>query len=145
MIYSKDELYNVLQYPRPRVTVDMVVFHEDRVLVQKRNIDPFKGLWCLPGGHVDCNEELEVAASRELKEEMGIDIPKHNWHMFKVYNDDKADPRGWRITFGMLAIVPDMVDIKVDEEECTDYKWVFIDDVPKLAFNHNEIVIDSCK
>ena len=33
-----------------------------------------KGLWCLPGGHIDENESLEEAALREAKEESGLDV-----------------------------------------------------------------------
>ena len=58
-----------------QVAVDIVVFtvHEQtlRVLLIERGIDPFKGLYALPGGFVLAEETLEQAAFRELFEETG--------------------------------------------------------------------------
>jgi 8-oxo-dGTP diphosphatase len=55
-----------------QVAVDIVVFtvHEQslRVLLIERGIDPFKGLFALPGGFVLAEETLEQAAFRELFE-----------------------------------------------------------------------------
>jgi len=56
----------------------------------KRNVDPKKGFWCLPGGFMELDETPEQAALRELQEEtgllgkidmlMGITInPSHNY------------------------------------------------------------------
>src|SRR5689334_11906545 len=63
-------------YPRPAVTVDIILFHHDgqriEVLLIKRARPPFKGTWAFPGGFVDKDESLERAAARELKEETGL-------------------------------------------------------------------------
>ncbi|NQT94590.1 MAG: NUDIX hydrolase [Lentisphaerae bacterium] len=42
------------------------------VLLTRRNVEPFKGAWCLPGGHIDPYEEAETAVVREVKEETGL-------------------------------------------------------------------------
>ena len=64
------------EYPRPSVTVDVVLFTlragELAVLMIRRGGAPFKGHWALPGGFVEENESLERAASRELQEETGV-------------------------------------------------------------------------
>src|SRR5262252_3158541 len=64
------------EFPRPAVTVDACIFtmraDDLAVLLIRRNSNPFKGLWALPGGFVDKNESLERAAARELEEETGI-------------------------------------------------------------------------
>ena len=37
-------------------------------------MEPFKGCWCLPSGHVDENETLKQALKREFKEETNLDV-----------------------------------------------------------------------
>lgn len=59
-------------YSRPSVTVDVVVFDGDRILLIERRDDPFSGKWALPGGFVDPDELTEDAACRELAEECGL-------------------------------------------------------------------------
>ena len=57
-------------------TVDSVVFQSGCVLLVKRKHNPGKGLWALPGGHVNPNEDAFEAALRELDEETNIKIPR---------------------------------------------------------------------
>lgn len=52
-----------------------VVFRaEDKILFTVRNQDPDKGKWDLPGGFCNPDENAEMAACREINEEMGIII-----------------------------------------------------------------------
>jgi 8-oxo-dGTP diphosphatase len=65
------------EYPRPAVTVDLVVVTRKRprrVLLIRRKHEPFAGMWAIPGGFVDMDETLEAAARRELREEAGVDV-----------------------------------------------------------------------
>ena len=64
------------EYPRPSVTVDMILFafqnDELTVLLIRRTHDPFARKWALPGGFVGEEEDLYDAALRELKEETNV-------------------------------------------------------------------------
>jgi 8-oxo-dGTP diphosphatase len=60
-----------------KVAVDAVVFGYTSkeglsVLLIKRDIEPFKNSWALPGGLVGNDESLEDAVQRELTEETGV-------------------------------------------------------------------------
>ena len=59
---------------RPFVGVSAVVFHEQSVLLARRNKNPGRGQWSLPGGAVELGETLLEALSRELREEVSITI-----------------------------------------------------------------------
>ena len=62
-------------YPeRPIVAVGGIIFHEDTVLLVKRNREPAMGQWSLPGGAVELGESLEEALKREIHEEVSIKI-----------------------------------------------------------------------
>lgn len=49
-----------------------VVWRGDKVLLVQRAYSPGKGLWTIPGGYVDQNEEIAGAVSREIQEETNI-------------------------------------------------------------------------
>lgn len=71
--------------PTP-VAVLIVPFVDEigtRLLLIKRNIDPKKGMFALPGGFVDEGESIEIAASRELKEETGLDVAEDEIKLWK--------------------------------------------------------------
>lgn len=69
-------IYEGLRYPVSIQTVDTCVIQSGHVLVVVRDNFPGRGLWCLPGGHldVDRNERLVDAAIRELTEETKIEL-----------------------------------------------------------------------
>ena len=56
------------------VCVDGVYIKNGKILLQKRNVKPFKGCWHIIGGHVEENETLKEALKREFKEETSLDI-----------------------------------------------------------------------
>ena len=47
---------------------------EGRVLLGRRGIEPFLGLWDTPGGFVEVGESLEECVRRELREEAGVEV-----------------------------------------------------------------------
>ncbi|MEO0733102.1 MAG: NUDIX hydrolase, partial [Bacteroidota bacterium] len=96
------------EYPRPSVTVDIVVYGYDggrqlKLLLIQRGSDPYKGSWALPGGFVDMEEDLESAALRELEEETGVkDLFVEQLYTFGTPG---RDPRGRVISVAYFALV----------------------------------------
>lgn len=58
------------------LTVDSVVVQSGHVLLIQRGENPGRGLWALPGGHLEVNERFLDGAIRELREETGLKIPE---------------------------------------------------------------------
>ena len=73
------------------------------VLLIKRKHYPFKDMWCLPGGFVGIDEEIETAARRVLKKEANID----NIYIEQLYTFDnpKRDPRMRIVSTSYMALI----------------------------------------
>jgi ADP-ribose pyrophosphatase YjhB (NUDIX family) len=68
----------------PRVGSALIVRDEaNRILLGKRNKDPQRGNWILPGGKIHAFETIADAAARELSEETGLEVVVQ--HQFRVY------------------------------------------------------------
>ncbi len=52
--------------------VTVAVFWHGKVLLVRRQSEPFVGMYSIPGGHKEKGETYQVAARRELREETGI-------------------------------------------------------------------------
>ena len=130
------------KFARPALTVDCVVFGLDdedlKVLLIERDLPPFEGQWALPGGFVRVDESLDDAALRELREETGL--KKVFLEQLYTVGDLDRDPRERVVTLTYYALVR-LSSHKV--KAATDARqalWFAIDDVPKLAFDHQKIM-----
>ena len=56
------------------VCVEGVFVKDEKILLLKRNVEPFKGYWHVVGGQVKENETLKDALKREFEEETNLDI-----------------------------------------------------------------------
>src|SRR3954468_4883290 len=95
------------RYSRAALTVDIVVFALDendlQVMLIQRDQGPFEDDWALPGGFVNVDETLDVAAARELEEETGLrDIFLEQLYTF---GDVDRDPRERVVTVAYYALV----------------------------------------
>jgi 8-oxo-dGTP diphosphatase len=58
----------------PKVSTAVVIQVGDGVVLGRRAIEPGRGMWCLPGGFVNDDEDPWDAAARECKEEICADV-----------------------------------------------------------------------
>ena len=133
------------EFPRPSVTSDILVFSiRDgvlQVLLIERKIDPFRGVWAIPGGFVQMDEDIRDGALRELEEETGLTgIPLRQ---LGAYGDPGRDPRGRVITIAFIALVPSHDLIARGGSDAQDARWFPVDALPPLAFDHARILADG--
>lgn len=101
-------------YVRPEiaVTVDAAIFTTrdglDMVALVERGNDPYQGSWAFPGGFVEEDEGLAEAASRELAEETGLDVPASSLVQLGAYGDPGRDPRMRVVSIVFWAFVENL-------------------------------------
>jgi 8-oxo-dGTP diphosphatase len=129
-------------YERPALTVDCAVFGLDeeelKVLLIRRDIEPFQGRWALPGGFVRIDETLDDAARRELAEETGVSrVFLEQLYSFGALD---RDPRERVVSVAYFALV-NLADHRIKAStDARDAAWFGALDLPALAFDHDEIV-----
>lgn len=133
------------QYPRAALTVDCVVFGFDegdlKVLLIRRGLEPFKGRWALPGGFVRVEETLDEAARRELEEETGIqDVFLEQLYTFGAVG---RDPRERVVSVAYYALVRLGAFNAKAATDASDAQWFSVAKLPKLAFDHEEILVTA--
>ena len=131
------------KYPRPAVTADCVVMTKEitpKVLLIQRGNEPYKGRWAFPGGFMNMDETTEQCAIRELEEETGLKVD--DVMEIGSYSKVDRDPRGRTITVAYLAIIDKPTEVK-GNDDAAKAEWFPISELPPLAFDHNEIIMDA--
>ena len=130
----------------PSVTTDTVAYNGDKILLIRRGNYPYKNFWALPGGFMEkTDEDLNFGAQREFKEETGIDIDPKYFRQIKTYGHN-FDPRMKivDVAFSVRVSKKDMDKVKGLDDAC-DARWFNINELPKLAFHHEQIINDFLK
>lgn len=94
------------------------------LLLGRRNKEPNKGLYVLPGGGVEANESLEEALKREIKEETGLIIEPETNRWYQPYIIQLPD----RVILVVEVIVEDETPISGDD--LYDVAWFSVYDLP---------------
>ncbi|MFB9110174.1 NUDIX hydrolase [Flavobacterium gyeonganense] len=126
-----------------RVAVDAIVFgyqhNQLYVLLIQQKFGTQESYWALPGGLVKNDESLQDAVKRELKEETNVTVTYFE-QLFTFGDDVNRDPRNRVISVAYFALVdPSKLTIKADSD-AEHAQWFKINEVPTLAFDHNNIL-----
>lgn len=115
------------------VTVDILVVHQEHMLVIRRGGFPGKGLLALPGGFLDQSECLEAAALRELQEETRMEVApgilKKCIRGNKVFDHPDRSTRGRTITHAYLADISSLSrPVVTAGDDAREAFWMPIED-----------------
>lgn len=123
-----------------KATVGALIESDGRLLLEKRNHDPFNGLWCIPGGHIDYGESVEKALIREVREETGLQVI--NYSFFNYYTE-YYDELNWHAV-ALIFVVYTTGSLKMQPEEVQELRWFTREELHSLsfAFEHRQIVED---
>jgi len=119
--------------------VDLLIFDDDKILLTKRTINPFKGYWHLPGTIIRRNEKRQNAVKRAANEELGIQVSiTKEIGIYESINSFRHD-----ISNGFLVKPKTKKEIKTDFQS-NEYK--FFKRLPtKIPPHHKKMILKARK
>lgn len=108
------------------------------VLVARRDGEPFAGSYALPSGAVEPGESIDEAALRHLAQKVDVSGVTH-LEQLGTRSDPGRDPAQRTIATIYLGLVPTLSDPDLPERA----RWIPVDALPPLAFDHATVVDDA--
>lgn len=114
--------YNRILEIMPIVCIDVAIIHNDQVLLVKRDREPARGEWWLPGGRLHKNEVLEACALRKAEEETDLSCSCGSM----IHYQSTVFGAIHSVNFCFVLYPISTLGIKLDDTS-SDYKWLDID------------------
>jgi 8-oxo-dGTP diphosphatase len=125
-----------VHYRNPAPAAGVLIVEEGAVLLVKRRHEPFKGLWSIPSGFIEYDEDVRATAVREAKEETGLAVEIDALHAVETCFDD---PRG--STLLVLYRAHSLGGTPVAGDDAEEVGFFPLDDLPPLAFEAHRKVL----
>lgn len=114
-----------------------------KVLLVRRDMEPYRGYWMLPTGLLLSNETIEECSREVLYEWLGLkDIHLENCG---IYSELKRIPVERVIGSSLTGIIDiDSFNIK-RKKNIESFAWFSVDEIPKVVYDHDQIIMDASK
>ena len=129
-----------VHYEDPKVAVGVIALDRNKILLVRRVMDPYAGMWSIPAGFVNAYEDPARAALRECLEETGLQAESEG--LFDMLTG-REHARGADILLIYRVHVTGGELHAADDADRAD--WFSLDALPELAFNSTKKVIGEIK
>ncbi|MFH1523260.1 MAG: NUDIX domain-containing protein [Patescibacteria group bacterium] len=124
------------------LATDIIIFtiesNKLKVLLIKMKKEPFNNCRAAPGGLIKPSEDIKSAAKRILQDKTNI----RNVCLEQLYTFGKVkrDPFGRVVSVAHMALIPSANAGIKTTKEYEEIGWFSVDDLPRLAYDHKEII-----
>lgn len=116
---------------KPKVGIGVLIFKDNKVLLQKRKGAHGAGSYCGPGGHLEHAESFEDCIRRETKEEAGIEIDNIKFLCLTNFKDHL--PKHY-VDIGLVADYKSGEPQVLEPDKCEGWDWYDLDNLPSPLF-----------
>jgi 8-oxo-dGTP diphosphatase len=122
-------------YQNPAVGVAAILIRDRKILLGRRN-GTYSGMWCIPCGYVEWDEDVCDAVKREFLEETGLEIGLDG--VFDVLSNFH-DPN--QHTVGVWFLARELGGRLKAGDDLAEVSFFAFNDLPKLAFPTDLVVL----
>lgn len=121
-------------YPEhPLIGVGAVIVEAGRVLLVRRDTEPLRGEWSVPGGMLELGEKLRDGVRREVQEETGIDVePGEVLDVFDSIFTDALGRTQYHYVLIDYLCRPHGGEPRAGSD-VSDVRWVSVDALPAMG------------
>jgi ADP-ribose pyrophosphatase YjhB (NUDIX family) len=116
------------------------------LLLARRSINPYKGMWDLPGGYLKNGEAPEEGLAREMQEELGTTVSAVRLYMTGIDEyprEDVAEEARFVLSLHYLCEIPSDAALSPDDD-VSEAGWFAFDALPReIAFATNRRSISA--
>ena len=111
-----------------------------KILLMRKKVDPYKGYWILPGNMVSNQETLENNVSDVAYDRLGI--PSLYIEQGYTFSNLDRDPNDRIIATTFIGLIDSTtLQIKQEPREDIELAWFDINQIPKLGYDHEKVVL----
>lgn len=131
-----------VHYPLPNLASTVVIAYQGGIVLVQRDIEPDRGIWHLPIGHIEYGEDPALAALREGEEETGLQLADPLFLSY-THSPSYADPRLFYIVFAFSARA--VAGHLTGSVEGRATRVVPLDALPELKWSSQRAAIEAYK
>jgi|WetSurMetagenome_2_1015567.scaffolds.fasta_scaffold399372_2 8-oxo-dGTP diphosphatase len=135
----------VSHWRNPKPCAGALVTHQGQLMLTRRAIEPYRGMWDIPGGYSDFGEHPQQTARREVLEETGLII--NITGLAGIWMDhygpvEDEDLRVSTLNIYFHAVLGVDARQNQDHTEISEIGWFLPEELPKeMAFPHHEAIV----
>lgn len=123
-------------YFDPKVAVAVCILQDDRLLLVRRALEPKQGLWAMPAGFMDYDEDPKAAAQREALEETGLIVQIDR--LLDVFHT----PNDGGLANIVIVYAASVTGGQMQADDDADaVGWFSRDQVPEVAFLPTQTIV----
>jgi len=111
-----------------------------KILLVKKQTDPYKGYWVLPGDNLK-EESLDDNITNVVIEKVGLN---NLWlEQYYTFSNIQQNNENKMISVGYMGVIDSVsIELKMEKTD-VEKEWFKVNELPKLAYDHDKIILKS--